>query len=226
MFEKIAAIFDGGKNGKKPSQMDIINAKAALASARTRNLNIIDYQLLEIQKNEGNNLKKVQVQNAKQSIKNAYYALSIIDVVEAKVSDLQLNEELAQGMNDITKAMKLINHFHSRAQKPGIRLFNREYKKIAGKEASDASKLTKMETVYTNVINKTIELDDMVDDGILGRLMNGEDPMECLQSDTSIHAPFDANTMSIDFGELVQGGGYDPNDGFDFDSMSLDDLKG
>lgn len=226
MFDKIKEVIDNVKGNKQPTQMDIINAKAALASARTKNLNVIDYQLITIDQNKNNALRKVQVENAKQSIKNAYYALSIIDVVEAKLEDAQVGNHLASGMNDIAKAMKLINHFNMRAEKPQIRLFNRQYKKLTGQEAKATANLSKMENAYTGAINNTIELDEMVDDDIVERLMMGEDPLTCLQTDTSIHAPYDYNTMEIDFSAIREDAGtYNYNMDFDFDNMNLDDLK-
>lgn len=191
---------------EKPVQSNIslVEARAQLAIARTKNINVIDIELRRLRNPGG--MSEDSIERAKQSIKNAYYALNVIEWVEQTMLEMKIRNQLAQGMNRITEGVKLINRFDSKDEKPKTLRFKMATSKMGKSIAKDGRTLDKMEKTY----ERALPIDEAVDDGIVERLINGAELEDCIKSASGIRVPY-SDGVNIDFSDLDDLVGDTPN---------------
>lgn len=207
------------KTVKEADQPDMTlhTARTKLAQARENNLTVIEIQARKM-RNEAN-LSEDEKERAILSIKNAYYALSVIKIVESRLLEMDTHSQLVKGMNQLTEALELINRFQANAEKPQPQRFIRsagKVRKSAGREISD---MEDMEGAYTD----TFDINEMVDDDVI-RLVK-EEPSEriwaCVNAGKAIRTPYRYDTGTIDLSKLRDEGGM----AVDIPSINLDDVR-
>lgn len=184
-------------------------AKAQLYMAREKNINVIDIELRRLRNPNG--ISEAAAERAKQTIKNAYYALNVIEWVEQTMLEMSIRNQLAQGMNRITEGVRLVNTFDSRDEKPKTLRFRMATSKLGRSGRKDERTLDKMESAY----DKALPIDAAVDDDIVERLIKGANLDDCVKSASGIRVPY-SDDVSIDFSDLDDLVGSSPD--FDMDS--------
>ena len=191
---------------EKPKQdtISLTEARAQLNIARKKNINVINIELRRLRNPNG--MSEDSIERAKQSIKNAYYALNVIEWVEQTMLEMSIRNQLAQGMNRITEGVKLINRFDSKDEKPKTLRFKMATSKLGRTGATDGRPLDKMERAY----DKALPIDAAVDDDIVERLISGAPLEDCVKSASGIRVPY-SDQVNIDFSDLDDLVGNSPD---------------
>lgn len=208
---------------EKPAQSSftLIQAKTQLNLAKRNNINLIQVELRRLRNPEG--MTEESIEMSKQIVKNAYYALNVIQWVEQAITDRSSYNQLARGMNGITKGVQLFNKYDSKEEKPKTLKFIRTTSKLEGSRSKEGRTLNKMESAY----DKVLPMGVAVDDDIVERLINGEQIENCVKKSMGI--PDEYKHIDIDFsdlGDLAEGNSeFDFNNGVFFSDDDLSDLN-
>lgn len=210
------------RNVPEKDSLDLLKAKTELAMAKRNNINVINFEIRRLRR--ANELTEDAAERAKQSVKNAYYALNIINWIEQTLTDMEIRNQLAQGMNRISDAMKLINNIDTKDEKPKTVKFKLRVRRLEGKTGRDGRTLDKMESTY----ERTVAIDSLVDNDVVDRLINGARLDDCIKVSSGIKIPY-SDELNIDLDDLDEFVSSVPDFGdlndIDFSNEDLDDLK-
>lgn len=210
------------RNVPEKDSLDLLKAKTELAMAKRNNINVINFEIRRLRR--ANELTEDAAERAKQSVKNAYYALNIINWIEQTLTDMEIRNQLAQGMNRISDAMKLINNIDTKDEKPKTVKFKLRVRRLEGKTGRDGRTLDKMESTY----ERTVAIDSLVDNDVVDRLINGARLDDCIKVSSGIKIPY-SDELNIDLDDLDGFVSSVPDFGdlndIDFSNEDLDDLK-
>lgn len=203
---------------KVKSQQELtVDALLLLENARKKNLGVIDSELRNINYGRKSGILSEQAaKNEERSVmkvKKAYYAIGLIDDLKLKIVDMQTTEELFSAMNDINKAMSVINNMHRKGEKPNTRQFGKGMEQIERMQERDAALL---EDMYV----PADDIDSLVSNDVVEHMINGGRIEDCLRQAEGFMMGFDnfrnsfANipgTMSAGGDETVQPLTFDPS---------------
>ena len=203
---------------KVKSQQELtVDALLLLENARKKNLGVIDSELRNINYGRKSGILSEQAaKNEERSVmkvKKAYYAIGLIDDLKLKIVDMQTTEELFSAMNDINKAMSVINNMHGKGEKPNTRQFGKGMEKIERMQERDAALL---EDMYV----PADDIDSLVSNDVVEHMINGGRIEDCLRQAEGFMMGFDnfrnsfANipgTMGSGGDETVQPLTFDPS---------------
>lgn len=205
------------RNVPETETIDLVKARTELEMAKRNNRNVINFEIRRLRR--ANELSEDAAERAKQSVKNAYYALNVINWIEQTLTDMEVRNQLAQGMNRISDAMKLINRIDTKAEKPQTVKFKLRVRRLEGKTERDGRTLDKMEDTY----ERTVALDSLVDNDVVDRLIKGDVLLDdCVKSSSGIKVRYsDAIDYEDFFNSMSETG--ETNE-VDWSKVNLDDL--
>lgn len=203
---------------KVKSQQELtVDALLLLENARKKNLGIIDSELRNINYGRKSGILSEQAsineERSVMKVKKAYYAIGLIDDLKLKIVDMQTTEELFSAMNDINKAMSVINNMRRKGEKPNTSQFDKGMAKIERIQERDAALL---EDLYV----PADDIDSLVSNDVVEHMLNGGRIEDCLRQAEGFMMGFDnfrdsfANfpgTMSAGGDETVQPLTFDPS---------------
>lgn len=229
IFKKIFGVKKNEKTllNERPAQntITLVEARRQLYNARRKNILVIDIELRRLRNPQI--MSEEAIERSRQRVKNAYYALNVIKWVEDTMLEMSINNQLAQGMNRITEAVKLINKFDSKDEKPKTLRFKTATSKLGRSNAKVGSVLDKMESAY----DEALPIDAAVEDDIVEKLINCDSIVEIknyADSSTGIRVPY-SDQLNIDFSNFDDLVGdeseLDFNDDIVFSDDDLSDLN-
>lgn len=140
-----------------------------LEQAKASNCLIIEMQARKLRDGNDRKLTAEERNRTYLSIKSAYYALFMIKIVRDRLFELQMNQELAKGMNEITEAMHLLDQLAANAQKPHLLRFQGLVRKMQKSSDGEVAMMKKMGETYT----KTCSINQMVDNEVVKLIQEG-----------------------------------------------------
>lgn len=203
---------------KVKSQQELtVDALLLLENARKKNLGIIDSELRNINYGRKSGILSEQAsineERSVMKVKKAYYAIGLIDDLKLKIVDMQTTEELFSAMNDINKAMSVINNMRRKGEKPNTSQFDKGMAKIERIQERDAALL---EDLYV----PADDIDSLVSNDVVEHMLNGGRIEDCLRQAEGFMMGFDnfrdsfasfPGTMSAGGDETVQPLTFDPS---------------
>lgn len=207
LFKKTEAQIAKEEKKEEDRRMEMINAKAALQKARQKSLVLIKMQVDDYKKRDekasyvssAEHSKLVETRT-KQSVRNAYYALALIEKIELQLEEYDAASSMASVTNEIANALKLINHVQKKAEKPHLTALKFRMNKMNKKSDKGIKTAEKIEETLKNAIS-TDDLVQVVDDKVVLDILNGANPMQCLKEDEEVWDQ-DLAFGDIDFGDL------------------------
>jgi tetratricopeptide (TPR) repeat protein len=181
------ALLDGKKSlggGKKTVDQQILDARVELEKARSKNQLVIDVEIRNVRYARKNHLSQAQEARSIAKIKNAYYSLGVIDKAKIRLNDIATTQELASAMNNISSALEKINLIYKKGEKPKTG----KYYKQSGKLDKAIEKSDK---ILNNMYHKVENIDDLVSDDVVERIIKGESAEDCLRFEEGIMFPLD-----------------------------------
>lgn len=192
------------KKAKSQKEL-IVDAQLLLEDARRKNLTVIEGELRNIRHGRKSGIISEQAsRNEERSvmkIKKAYYAIGLIDDLKLKIVDMQTSDELFSAMNDISKAMNVINRMHNKGEKPRTRQFERGTAKIERIQEQDSALL---DDLYV----PADDIDSYVSNDVVEHMINGGRTEDCLRQAEGFMMGFDSfRDCFSSFPETVSAGG-------------------
>ena len=207
------------KERKKTAQELILDARIKLDEATRKNLNVIDIEVRNIRYARKHNCNKAGEAKSFLKVKNAYYALSIIENTRHRLVDIQTSEELYSAMNDLTEAIQKVNRVNQKSMKPNTGKFVRAHGKM---EKGIENEMDRMSNMYSKIDS----IDDLVSNDVVEKIIKGEPAEEFLKYDEGINVSFE-DFLNIDLDEIREfdGGDMDiPADSEDVLDMDFSDF--
>ena len=98
------------------------------------------------------------------NLKNAYYALTVINRAQERLREITTIQELSKAMNEMGAVLKMMNRISGRAEKVDDRQIRKDLRKMDKAEGRDG---TGMQNTFQ------APLDTLVDDDVVERLLKG-----------------------------------------------------
>ncbi len=204
------------KEIKKTPEELILDARIKLDEATRKNLNVIDIEARNIRHARKYSKNKTAEANSVLKIKNAYYALSIIENTRIRLVDIQTSEELYSAMNDLIEAMQKVNRVKKKSGRPSENKFARAHAKLESNMEGDVEYMT-------NMYSKIDSIDDLVSNDVVERIIDGEFVEDFIKCEEGISVSVE-DFMTFNLEEVRE---YDPDakkeehDSLEFDFSDL-----
>ena len=203
------------KERKKSAQDLVLEARMKLDDATRKNLNVIDMEVRNVRHARKHNYNKAGEAKSTLKIKNAYYALSIIENTRHRLVDIQTTEDLYSEMNDLTEAIQKVNRVNQKAAKPNTGKFVRAHNKM---EKGIENEMDRMSNMYSKIDS----IDDLVSNDVVEKIIKGEPVEEFLKYDEGINVSYE-EFLNFNLDEIndIGEGGMDISEGSS-DDLDLD----
>ena len=163
---KFEPLFPINKKKKKPLDKQIIETDAQLRTLEDQFRLVISREVRALRNNRNN-------KRAQDKIKNAMYSLQIIQKAQEQLRDIDTTHELNKSMNSLSLTLKALNGISLRSDSVnGTRLQKRIDKMEKNGEKRGGG--------MSNVLGT--DVDALISDDIIERLINGESIDKCLQN--------------------------------------------
>lgn len=174
---KFEPLFPINKKKKKPLDQQIIETDAQLRTLEDQFRLVISREVRALRNNRNN-------KRAQDKIKNAMYSLQIVQNAQEQLRDIDTTHELNKAMNSLSLTLKALNGIFLRSDSVnGTRL----QKRIDKMEKSDEKRSGGMNNAFGT------DVDALISDDIIERLLNGEAIDKCLQNpDRELKTPQEA----------------------------------
>lgn len=221
--KKNKAVSTAAPKKKKSLDAQILDARMMLEKARTQNLDVIEMELRNIRYDRQHHANPAYEARYIAKIKNAYYAMSVINNAKLRLNDIETSQELYSAMNNIGGALKLINQISKKSEKPKSGQYIRESKKL---DRTMEKEKDRMENLY----DKVDGIDSLVSNDVIERLIKGEMVEDCLRHEEGILFSmddlqhFDLDEVRNLLDETEQGLETDAEE-IDYQSMDFSDFQ-
>ena len=124
------------------------------------------------------------------NLKNAYYALTVINRAQERLREITTIQELSKAMNEMGAVLKMMNRISGRTEKVDDKQIKKGLRNMDRAEGRDG---TGMQNIFQ------APLDTLVDDDVVERLLKGATLEECLDMEEGIQAGMEE---VLPFGEV------------------------
>lgn len=164
------------KKGKRDVDHEILEAGVRMSGLQRKYRVIVERELRAIRYSRE---RRRDNPKAVTNLKNAYYALTVINRAQERLREITTIQELSKAMNEMGAVLKMMNRISGRAEKVDDRQIRKDLRKMDKAEGRDG---TGMQNIFQ------APLDTLVDDDVVERLLKGASLEECLDMEEGIQA--------------------------------------
>ncbi len=205
---------DAIKERKKSLQELQGEALTRMAKARRVNMNVILTETRNVRYNRVNHISSSADERSILKIKNAYYAINVIDKMQRRIVDAATTQMMYEGMNALSDSMRALNMLYRKGEKPEPGRYHRQEKKLEKNEDRATRILSKMYENGVDNINDLVSnevIDRLVADGAssVEDLLRQDQGIRLTMDDLSGLNDLDLNAFNFDdlMGDAAPGGG-------------------